>query len=512
MSYHEIFVPFEDVYNIGGPEIFKYFSAKKTNEKNLVIIPYNFIDKLEKLDKENSFSGAGDVLEYLLNNSERKSSNKNIRSVSNGLDLQILHSEFDNTNSYQDIKNQLSKEYTNSNPTFITNVASKRIKLEDLEMKVEKPKFLQVSEDIVNEGIIIGNSELQNVLYQESKIGLENAINILDRELYMNQFIKFVGNSKGDYDYAVVKGGLVKDNLGEIIDYNDPFVELISRREHSKEMSIGHQKMNSVLGIKPRDMEQYFAMQYGLLNPDNRLFFLCGMQGSGKTLLSYVSAIEQVLLYDKESRKLRGQDNSHEKGGLFKKLILLKSNDIIGGKKRELGFLPGSLYDKLKHHLAPYKDAHRESDLGRLIPFEEMLKDPNFKNDFGEPRSEQFKNLKINDKAYLPSNSEVIEITYSGFMRGRSLRDTLLLIDEAQNYTPYEIKTILERVGEGGSKAIIMGDPKQVDNPDCTRGINGLTHAIKHYLNSPYSSLISLSRNYRSQMSKDANSWKVYSS
>ncbi len=84
-----------------------------------------------------------------------------------------------------------------------------------------------------------------------------------------------------------------------------------------------------------------------------------------------------------------------------------------------------------------------------------------------------------------------------------------MLIDEAQNFTPYEIKTILSRLGEG-CKAIIMGDPDQTDNPSCSREINGLTHSINHYLGKPYSCLVKLSHNYRSQVSMDADAWKTY--
>ena len=101
-------------------------------------------------------------------------------------------------------------------------------------------------------------------------------------------------------------------------------------------------------------------------------------------------------------------------------------------------------------------------------------------------------------------------MTYSGHVRGRSFRNTLILVDEAQNFTPYELKTIIERTGEG-CKIVLMGDPAQVDNPFCSREINGLTHAIKQYIDKPYSALVTLTRNYRSQMSEDAKSWRVFS-
>ena len=276
-------------------------------------------------------------------------------------------------------------------------------------------------------------------------------------------------------------------------------------------MSVGNHNRDEILGISPRDMEQYLAMQYGLLNNDVSLFFLTGAQGSGKTLLSYVCAVDQILWYEKDMRSKRLQtDGSKSKSGSYKNIILLKPNEIMGGKRRDIGALPGSLYSKIKPHLGPYLDGHRESILHEYFPFEEMLRHPRFPNDFGDKRRD-CGNVKINNEARLPADFEAIEMTYSGFMRGRSFTNTLILVDEAQNFSPYEVKTILERMGEG-CKGIIMGDPLQVDNPYCSREINGMTHAISHYLSKPYSALINLTRNYRSQVSADAQEWRVFNS
>ena len=111
---------------------------------------------------------------------------------------------------------------------------------------------------------------------------------------------------------------------------------------------------------------------------------------------------------------------------------------------------------------------------------------------------------------YLPSRNEAIEITSSGFLRGRSFKDTLVLVDEAQNFTPYEMKTILGRLGIG-SKCIVLGDPDQFDNLRCSRDVNGLTSAIHHFLPEPQTTVIHLARNYRNKTSEETLNWNAFS-
>jgi hypothetical protein len=524
-TYHEIFVPFTDVYSIGGSEVFKEFQREKDNEKNLVVVPFSFIETLKKLTNDNSLGGSEDVLKFLKRlDSLETEGNVSLYSPFAGLDIAIMHENMGREYEYKKLEELISKRWQpKEKVSFITNSEVDHIRLRGLNLHVEDPDFLQVDQDIVNEGIILGNDELYSRLYQQDKKGegtpvpVREAAEILNRDhLYLNQFIKFEVKSKDGTKiyYARVTGDLVRNaNGSKIIGSTYQKVRLLKPSEYSKDIFVGDHKRNNILGIKPRDMEQYLAFQYGLLNPDVNLFFLCGSQGSGKTLLSYVSSIDLVLWYDAELRKKRKVPNPEGKGGFYKKIVLLKSNDILGGRIRDVGFLPGTLYDKLKPHLAPYIDAHKESLLGEIFPFEDILKHPRFENDFGEPRlkGKGDNGPKIDGCAHLSSNSEVVEMTYSGYMRGRSFRDTLVLIDEAQNFTPYEVKTIIERLGEG-CKGIIMGDPLQVDNPQCNREINGLTHAIQHYLEKDYSALVKLPRNYRSQMSEDAGSWRVFSS
>ena len=257
--------------------------------------------------------------------------------------------------------------------------------------------------------------------------------------------------------------------------------------------------MDNVLGVSPRDMEQYIAMQYGILNPNVSLLFMAGKRGTGKTILNF-SSIDQALVYEKGERIKRGWPEN-EKNGLYKKVIILKAPEILGGERRNVGFLPGDLFEKIRPHIQPYIDAHEETILNELaIPFEDLIRHPRYDNGYGM-RTDQGK--QPIGSAHMPPNSSLIEVRYSGFMGGASIGKTLMLIDEAQDFTPYEIKTLIERVGEG-SKLIISGDPAQTRNPFCSRKINGFTYAIKHYLPKPYSMLVQLMKNYRHQMSEDS--------
>ncbi len=519
-AYHDCFLPLSDVYQLGGTTVFQHLSRSVDGEKNLLVVPLSLTDRLEELSRDNSLAGALDVLEYLSNLKSfpaRRSNNLLVREANPGLDILLIEDKNireDNLNNGV-LSKPINSVWGNRGERtikVITNRPTEILRNDLRGIPTENPHFLQVNSDIVHEGIIDGSPDLYARLQEEHHgIAVKEVLADLGREeLWLNQFIRF-RRTKG-FAYAMVEGKLRHGAEGKIVNVENMNVRLLSPQEEEKKLKVGNFAMDTVLGISPKDMEQYLSMQYGLLNADVTLFFLCGSQGSGKTLLSYVCAVDQVLWYDREIRKMRMPHSSErDKGGSYRQIVLLKPNDILGGKNRDVGYLPGSLYDKLRPHLGPYIDAHKESSLRSLFPFEDILRHPRFGNEiFSEPRKES-KDAKINSHAYLPGDTEVVQMTYSGHMRGRSFRDTLILLDEAQNFTPYEVKTILERMGPG-CKAVVMGDPKQVDNPFCTREINGLTHAIAHFITEPFSSLINLSHHYRSQVSEVAGKWKVYSS
>jgi predicted ribonuclease YlaK len=496
-KYYSIFYPLKDLYELAGREAFYGFEGKE-GKKNLVLMT-------SQIDKKNSGEGGLDAINFLEESAIKKSENGiSIYKISERLDIAYINNgEFDEKN----LKKLVSENWKSAKEVEVVTQDSKEIlKYRSYSFNCEKPRFLIPEEGIVNKGIILGNKELHAELYNRNrKISLEQAKEILEIEnLYHNQFVKFKGD-KG-YEYAKVSGEIIRNKRGDrILEIKNPILALLNPNEYQMTYKIGEERKDNMFGIKPRDIEQYLAVQHAILNPDVELAFICGSQGSGKTLLSYTAAVDLILNYDTEIAKKR--KTPFNRNSFFKNIILLKPNNFIGN--RDIGFLPGNIWQKEKPHLAPFIDAHQESELD-FIPFLEMILHPKRANDFGNARSESISNKKINKQAYLPPNTEAIKIESSGFLRGRTFTGALILVDEAQNFTPYEMNTIIGRTGPD-TKCIIMGDPNQFDNQYCSKNINGLTSAIKHFLPKPQTMLIKLNSNYRSQSSQDTLEWKVFS-
>ena len=187
-------------------------------------------------------------------------------------------------------------------------------------------------------------------------------------------------------------------------------------------------KSRSAYGIRPRNEEQKFAMD-ACLNPHIPLVSLTGGAGTGKTLIALASALEQERDYDS--------------------IILSRPTVILGNQ--DIGFLPGDQKSKMSPYLQPLMD--------NLSVVRAQFR----------PGSKEA--LKID--ALL--TSEKLMITPLAYIRGRSLGKCFFIIDEAQNLTPHEIKTIITRAGEG-TKMVFTGDIFQIDQPYLDQWSNGLSH------------------------------------
>jgi len=183
-------------------------------------------------------------------------------------------------------------------------------------------------------------------------------------------------------------------------------------------------------GIKPRNAEQTFALN-ALLNRDIKLVALQGVAGTGKTLLALASALEQRNKY-------------HQ---------IILARPIIPLSNREIGFLPGSADDKISPYMQPLWD-----NLGFI------------KNQFkaNEKKSKAIEEMERNN---------TLAITALAFIRGRSLSNVIFIVDEAQNLTPHEIKTIITRAGQE-TKVVFTGDINQIDTPYMDEQSNGLSYLI----------------------------------
>ncbi|MBR1576024.1 MAG: PhoH family protein [Bacteroidales bacterium] len=204
--------------------------------------------------------------------------------------------------------------------------------------------------------------------------------------------------------------------------------EIITARFDATQGKIILVKNRSAYGIRPRNAEQKFAMD-ACLNPHIPLVSLTGGAGTGKTLIALASALEQERDYDQ--------------------IILSRPTVILGNQ--DIGFLPGDQKSKMSPYLQPLMD--------NLNVIKAQFR----------PGSKEA--LKIESLL----TSEKLMITPLAYIRGRSLGKCFFIIDEAQNLTPHEIKTIITRAGEG-TKMVFTGDIFQIDQPYLDQWSNGLTH------------------------------------
>ncbi len=209
-----------------------------------------------------------------------------------------------------------------------------------------------------------------------------------------------------------------------------------------------------VWGIKPRNREQHFAFD-ALLDDRVKLVTLMGKAGTGKTLLAMAAGLKRTVL-DRE----------------FRRLVVARPTISMG---KELGFLPGSLDEKLAPWMQPIHDAL------------EMLSDMNMGHE--HRRSGDL----------MRSGSIVVEAL--SYIRGRSIANQFMIIDEAQNLTPLEAKTIITRVGQG-TKIIFTGDPYQIDNPYVDSSSNGFNYVVSRFRTEAIAAHIELQKGERSELAE----------
>jgi len=210
---------------------------------------------------------------------------------------------------------------------------------------------------------------------------------------------------------------------------------------------------NNVWGIGPKNKEQAFALD-ALFDPNISLVTIMGRAGSGKTLLSAAAGLAQLL-------------DQH----VYKRLLMTRPIVPLG---RDIGFLPGDKDEKMKPWMAPLQD-----NLDLLF------------SEKGGNMLEMYKDQGI------------ISVEALTYIRGRSIPKSYIIIDEAQQLTRHEIKTIITRVGEG-SKVVLTGDIMQIDTPYIDSVDNGLSYAVEQFKNEPMAAHITLTKGERSDLATKA--------
>ena len=215
---------------------------------------------------------------------------------------------------------------------------------------------------------------------------------------------------------------------------------------------------HSVWGITARNREQNFALNL-LMDPEIDFVTLLGTAGTGKTLLTLAAGLAQVM--DQQR---------------YREIIMTRATVSVG---EDIGFLPGTEEEKM----TPW--------MGALTDNLEVLANP----DDGSTWARQATNDLLASK---------VKIRSSSFMRGRTFQSRYLIIDEAQNLTPKQIKTLITRAGPG-TKIVCLGNVEQIDTPYLTETTSGLTFAVDRFKNWPHAAHITLRRGERSRLADFAS-------
>ncbi len=209
--------------------------------------------------------------------------------------------------------------------------------------------------------------------------------------------------------------------------------------------------ISQTIKLEPKNKEQKFAVE-ALMDENIPIVTLTGLAGSGKTFLAIMAGLEMI------------------QAGTYDRIVITRSIQPVG---RDLGYLPGDVKEKMDPWLAPIIDNLRVA-----------FKDTTYFN--------------------IMFDKGIIEIAPLSYIRGRTFNNSVVLVDEAQNATIHELKTIITRIG-AGSKIILLGDTDQIDTPYINKQSNGLSIVISKFMKSNLSAHIHLNRGQRSEVATEAS-------
>lgn len=283
--------------------------------------------------------------------------------------------------------------------------------------------------------------------YHDGKLMLTDE-ELKNNKLYPNQIV-VIKNT--------VNGQTTKSAITKFIKSDEPLIQV--------------EKIDHAFGLKPRNKEQCFSLDL-LYDTNIKLLTLVGPSGTGKTLLAIAAALAQ----------LKGLGERQ----IYEKLIVTRPVQPLG---KDIGFLPGTLEEKMEPWIAPIRDN---------INF--LMKN---RNDSSKRQKETKKN---DSEAYLSLMQQhgLIEIEAITFIRGRSIPNAFIIIDEAQNLSMHELKTIITRAGDG-TKIVLTGDIEQIDNVHVDAYSNGLSYAVERFKEYPIAGHVTLQKGERSALATIAS-------
>ena len=308
----------------------------------------------------------------------------------------------------------------------------------DINMRVICDSIAIPAEDYISENAVTSSEELYNGFVIHSVDD-----QIIDRhysgeEILIHEDEVTVPWHSNQYIMMVSNANEKKSALARFDDHHTPIRKII------------HKKIPD-WNIVSRNKEQAFAIDL-LMDPSVKIVTLVGRAGSGKTLMAIAAGLQQTI-------GLR-QDGNH-----YDRMIVSRPVQPLG---KDIGFLPGSLEEKMMPWLMPIQD--------------------NLKFLMGD---------RTNLQMYMEKGK--IEVEALTYIRGRSIANAFIIIDEAQNLTKHEVKTIITRIGEG-TKVVLTGDIEQIDNVYVNETSNGLAHAIEKFKAYPIAGHVTFKKGERSEV------------
>ena len=310
----------------------------------------------------------------------------------------------------------------------------------DINMRLKAKALGLMAQDYLTDRI----EEKKIIKSEKSVVSIKNVSPKVVDSLLEGMTVKNLNDLK-------IKRTPAANQLYKITDHENNLV--LGRYDYSEK---GVVRINSrrSYGISPRNDEQAFALD-AVLNPDISLIALTGRAGTGKTLLALAGALAQADNYEQ----------------------ILLSRPVIPLKNQELGFIPGNINAKIGPYMLPLFD--NLSVIKNCFP----------------------KNSKEVEKIDEMLKTEQLLINPLAYIRGRSLGNVFFIIDESQNLTPHEVKTIITRAGEG-TKIVFTGDIYQIDQPYLDINSNGLTHLCEKFKGQPIFEHVNLFKGERSHLSE----------
>ncbi|MEN6588885.1 MAG: PhoH family protein [Proteiniphilum sp.] len=414
-------------------------------EENDIYLPFMVLEELDKFKKGSdqiNFNARAFVRELDLITDDDL--------FTNGADLGVGKGKLYIVNGSRDNK-RINDAFPEKIPdnrilTVVADVAEKHPEMKtilvskDINLRMKARSLGMLAEDYIND-------KVTNIdVFEQGELVIEG----IDPELIDRLYAQPAGVELEEFTFEIQPEPnqcfIMKSERNSVLARYNPFTQKVKKVDK-----------DTSFGIQPRNAEQTFAFEV-LNDPEVKLVGLTGKAGTGKTLLALASALRQNKIYSQ----------------------ILLARPIVSLSNKDLGYLPGDEKQKIAPYMQPLFDnlnvikQHLGQNSADLRAIEEMQK------------------------------SGQLEIEALAFIRGRSLTETFCIIDEAQNLTPHEVKTIITRAGEG-TKMVFTGDLQQIDSPYLDMQSNGLAYMIDKMRGQNIFGHVNLVKGERSELSELAS-------